>query len=407
MILKIAFKSLIKNYARSVTTIILTALASGVLVFMSAFMDGSHNKMLQNAVEVYSGYIEITNKEYRKNPNFDNLIFNRDEVDRVLETIDGVESFANRFETFVLLSTDKKTISSMIVGIEPQKEEKISMLKKSLIKGEYLSKGNKNRAYIGDELAKRLNVKVGDTISFIGNGVDYSFCADNLIIGGIFKTGLFEFDNSSVFVTLNYFDEVFVSKNMATMIVVLPKNRENAIILSNEIQTKLNSNLISESWKEFMSSLVKAMEMDSISGYITLGIFFVVIFFVILIYNFLLVFSRTREIGLLKAIGTSNSEVFGLLMFEVSLLAFIGVIIGGVISGYLNFYFSIHPIDFSSQAEQFKQYGLMSSDMPTEFNLLHIFRDMILIFILNILSTIYPILKLNSLTPLKALRNVL
>lgn len=406
-IYSIALKNIKANKKRSFITIFLSICSTVILIFISSFMDGSHNKMLQNAVELYPGYIQVNHKDFRSNPSFDNLIFNRDKTIKTIENNDGVELVSSRFETFVLLSSNTKSIGASITSIEPLKEEYLSILKKSLKKGEYLNPLDNNSLYIGYELAKRLKVDIGDKLSFVGTGADYSFCADIVIVKGIFQTALFEFDSNSAFLNQKYFDEVFVSSNLATSLVVLPKEPKNSQLLSDNINKNLDKELVSQSWQEFMESFVKAMEIDSIFGYLTIAIFFVVIFFVILIYTLLVVYSRIKEIGVLRAIGTTKNQILQMLIFESIILSTLSVIIGGIFGAYLAYYFSINPIELGAQYnEQFKQYGLMATSLPTEFNLVTIFRDMFIMFILNILSTLYPILNLNRYKPVEAINHV-
>ncbi|MEA3498355.1 MAG: FtsX-like permease family protein [Campylobacterota bacterium] len=406
-IYKIALKNITFNKKRSIVTILLGVISTALLIFLSALTDGSHNKMLKNAVEVYPGYIQITHKDFRDNPSFEHLIFDKNLVLNKLQAYNQIDTFSSRFETSVLFSSGDKSIGAMITGIDPKKEERLSKINSSLLKGEYLDNNDRNSLYIGDELAKRLKVDIGDSISFIGSGADYSFTADILKIKGIFKTGLYDFDANSAFLNSSYFDEIFLSSNFATTIIVLPKDIKNSLELSLQIDKNLPKELESKSWEQFMSSLLKAMELDTIFGYLTLSIFFIVIAFVILIYTLLVVYSRIKTIGVLKAIGTSKAQIRDMLIFESTVLSVFSAVIGGIVGGYLAYYFNINPIDYGTQFdEQFKQYGMMVTTMPTEFNIVNIFRDIIIIFILNILSTLYPIFKINSYKPIEAINHV-
>ena len=406
-ILLIALKNIKANKQRSIITIVLTMFSTVILIFSSTLMDGEHKIMLKNAVEIYPSYIQVMHKEFRDNPSLEHLIFDKEKVLNKLKLNSDIKLVSSRFETFALLSSKEKSIASMITGITPSNESKLSKLKDSLYKGEYLNDNDTNAIYLGNQLAKRLKVDIDDELSFVGTGADYSFCADILKVKGIFKTGLFEFDNNSVFLNNKYFDEVFSSSNMATSIIILPKDTQNSLQLSQNINKILNKDLVSQSWEEFMSALVKAMEVDSVFGYITLGVFFIVIFFVILIYTFLTLFSRIKEIGVLKAIGTSSKQIFKMLVVESVILSFISVLIGGIIGAYLAYYFSINPIELGAQYdEQFKQYGIMNTALPTDFNIVTILRDMFIIFMLAVLSTLYPIFKINKFTPVEAINHV-
>jgi len=155
-----------------------------------------------------------------------------------------------------------------------------------------------------------------------------------------------------------------------------------------------------------MAPLVKSMKLDSVFGYITLGIIFIVIFFVIMIYTLLAVFARIREIGIMRAVGTTPRQILGILLLESSILGFISVVAGGLIGAVFAYYFNVHPMVFSGMEEQFKQYGLAVSAMPTAFEPFTILRDMLVMFVLLLLSTLYPIIKVNRYQPIEAMHHV-
>ncbi len=406
MFLKLAFRNITASRNRSSVTVLLTSIMTTLLVFASAWMDGSHNTMIKNSVEIYPGYIQITEKDFRDNPSCDHLIFDEKAVAEKLKTNKDIAAFGARFESFVLFSVNEKAVGGMLADIEPEKEKQLSRLFSSLVKGAYLETIDTNKVYIGQELAKRLKLDIGDEVAFIGNGADYSFAADNLIVKGIFQTGLFEFDANSAFLAKGYFDQIMASENIATHFIVLPRHPEQAEQLAAIIGKDIGPEYQSTCWKETMAGLVKAMQLDSVFGYITLGIIFIVIFFVIAIYTLLTVFSRIREIGILRAIGTTPNQILTQLLLESGMLALVSVIIGGLIGGAIAYYFQLYPIAFSGMEEQFKQYGLAASEMPAAFMPIVIIRDMAIMFCLSVLSTLYPILKVNRFHPVEAIHHV-
>ncbi len=404
--MKMALRNIAAYKKRTIVTVLLTSLTTALLVFASAWNDGSHQTMIRNAVEIYPSYIQITGREFREKPSYDHLIFDVAAIREKLARIQGVAVSAARFESFVLYSAEEKAVGGMLTGIEPEQEPRLSRLAASLKSGEYLTAGDTNQVYIGNELAKRLKVDVGDELAFVGSGADYSFAADNLRVKGIFQTGLYEFDAATAFLNLAYFEEIMAAENYATHFIVLPEKREQVEELALEIGRAVGPDYASESWLQIMAELVKAMQLDSLFGYITLGIIFIVIFFVIMIYTLLTVYSRIREIGVLRAIGTTPRQIFGMLVLESALLAAVSVVMGGLIGGVIAYYFHINPITMSGFEEQFKQYGLAVSAMPTAFQPLIILRDMVVMFVLSVLSTLYPILKINRYRPVEAMHHV-
>lgn len=403
---KMAWKNLLAYKKRSIITLILVVCTTALMVFSSAFMTGSHETMIKSGVEIYPGYIQITHKDYRSSPGLENLIFDVGTVTGILSQLDGIETYGVRYESFVLYSHEDKAVAGLFTGIEPSKEQHLSRLKDSLVKGQYLDSEDLNVIYMGDELAKRLHLKVGDAFSFLGTDAEYSFTADNLTLKGTFKTGLYDFDASSAFVTKKYLDTVMATENIASHIIVLPSSKRSSHVLSITIDNEIGPEYTAEDWRVRLSGLVQAMKVDSIFGYITLGIIFLVIFFVIMIYTFLAVFTRVREVGILRAIGTTPAQVLTTFLLESIFLSMVSVLLGALIGGAVSYYFQVNPIDYSGYEEQFKQYGLAASAMPAYFSPMMVLRDMIIMFFLSILSTLYPIVKMVRFRPVEAMRHV-
>jgi len=406
MFFKIAVRNIFAYRKRSIITVILLTCTTALLVFATAYMDGSHARLIQSSVEIYPGYLQITHKGFRENPSLENLIFDAAQVNASLHDFPGIAVLAPRFESYVLFSSEEKAVGGMLTAIEPEKEMQISRLAASLKQGSYLTSADNGLVYMGSELARRLKVKVGDQLAFVGTGADYSFAADTLTVKGIFQTGLFDFDSRASFVAKPYFDRMMAAKNIATHFIVLPARTDEAADLAVAIGQRLGPEYESASWQQTMAGLVQAMRVDSIFGYITLGIIFMVIFFVVMIYTLLVVYARVREIGILRALGTGPGQIFSMLLLESVLLGLVSVLLGGLIGGALAYYFHINPIVFSGFEEQFKQYGLALTAMPTDFAPLVIMRDMAVMFVLSVAATLFPIFKVNRFRPIEAIHHV-
>jgi len=409
---KMALRQLFTHRKRSIVTILLSAFSTALFIFSIAINDGSHNQLIRSSVEIYPGYMEVTNRAFEDEPSFDNLIFDVEKAKAELEKVEGIKAQAVRFEAFALYSTDEQSIGGMFTAIEPEKEAEVSRLKSSLVEGEYLSSSDTNDLYLGVELAKRLKLGVGDTLSFISTGADYSFAADNLVIKGLFKTKLYDFDNASAFVNKAYFDTVMQSENIATHIIMSPVELDQIDAVTAAANGAVNSELVVKNYKQTLEDLIMAMEIDEIFGYITLGIFFIVIFFVIAIFAFLSVYARIRQIGVLRAIGTSPSQVVGMLLIEALILGILSVGMGGAAGAYSAHYYEKKPIALSSLTdmdveEYSKQYNFVAEvSVPTEFNPPKILMAMVVMLILNLLTVIYPIIMINRFTPTEAIRYV-
>lgn len=414
MILKMALKQILASKQRTVITILLTGFSAFILIFGQGFMLGTWDAIIKKSIELYPGYMKVINKEFEENPSFDNIIFDVTKTKADIAKVSGVLSATARFENYALFATDEQTIAGLLVGIEPENETKISKLKASLVDGKYLSSDDTNSLYIGIGLAKRLQLKVGDELAIISNGADFSFVADKVIVGGIFKTELFSFNNAAAFMNKKYFDTIMASENMATSIVMLPPDMDSVAQLSIDVTKYIQTNEKVTNYFTEMKELFDTMEIKQIFGLFQLGIMFTVIFFVIAIYSFLNVYARIREFGVLKAIGTSPWQVAKMLLAEAIILSSIGVTLGGLGGAYLVDHFEKNPlvakdvygdrIDMEKAVEEFDMVQI--TIMPTVFKLDYILIDIVLIFIVSLLSVFYPIIMINRKRPIDAMKYV-
>ncbi len=400
----LAIKNILFYKGRSITTFILTYFSATLFIVYVAFMDGSHISMLHNSLKVYTGSIQIYQKDYRDEGGYDYLIYDNKKITDILDKTEGIKSYTSRIETFGIASSDDESSAMMLTGVDFERESKISELKNALVDGEYNSKGN--CLYIGADLAKKLDVVVGDNVSFVGSAVDYSFAADNFKVCGTFKTGMYEFDSSSAFLNREYFDELFFSKNTSSYIVLNVDDLNNNDHVAESIREKLDPNYRLYTWQELMSAMVEAMEVDSIFGYISMSLFFIVIFFVILIYGFINVSSRIKEFGVLKSIGLSNTRIDKLLVYEMLILSLSALFLATLSGGYTAYFFELNPIVIEGMSELYKDYGIISDKIPTRFSLFTISWNVGLILILNLLSVVYPIIYLRRFNPIEAMRHV-
>jgi ABC-type lipoprotein release transport system permease subunit len=403
----LALKNILYYRGRSFTTFILTFLSTLFFIVYVSMMDGSHKSMLENSLKVYTGAIEVYKKGYRDEGGSEYYLEDVHAKIQKIQNIEGVEAVSARYETYGLLSSKEYSAASMIGVIDPEKEKKLSSLEIARKEGAYLHAKSGNCLYMGDVLAQKLHVGIGEELAFVGAASDDSFAADILKVCGTFKSGSHEFDGGSAFIAKEYFDAILYSHDKASYITI----RLNDINKIDTVHAKIVQVLADESlevltWRTLMKSMVEAMEVDSLFGYISLGLFLVVIFFVVMIYGFTNISSRIREFGVLRCIGLHRRDMLSLLLWEITLLSFFAILVATPIGAYICYYYSVNPIIIEGMAEMYKDYGIVSDEMPLDFNLFTILWNIAVIFVLNILSIIYPYYYVSSFTPIQASKHV-
>ena len=402
-----ALKNILFYKGRSITTFILTFISTMLFIVYVSMSEGSHNSMLENSLKIYTGAIEIYHKDYRELGGNEYLIDDVKVITDKLSGIKDIEVFSTRYETYGLLSSKEYSAAAMITGIEPDKEKLLSSIAIALSEGKFLDKNSRNCLYMGTGLVKKLRIKIGDEVTYVGAASDESFAADIFKLCGTFKTGSNEFDSSASFVSRSYFDGLMYADNKASYITVKVKNLDEVDKVNKEIEKVLNDeDLESLTWKSLMKTMVEAMEVDNIFNYISLSLFLVVIFFVIMIYGFINISSRIKEFGVLRCIGLSKTDIFSLLFYEIFMLSSVAIILATPIAGYICYYYELNPIVIEGLAEMYQDYGVISDEIPLEFDIFTISWNIGIIYILNFLSIIYPYFYINSYEPIEATRHV-
>ncbi len=403
---RLALKNIAHYRGRTVTTAGLSFITTLFFVIYVAFMDGAHENMLHDTLKIYNAPIHIDDARYRDKGGFDYLLGDVERVRKTAAATGHVTAVSARLESYALLSGPRESAGAMLTGIEPDNERKLSLLEKALQSGRYLHKDDTNALYLGEELARRLQVGLGDEVAFIGSAVDGSFAAELFTVVGIFKTGLYEFDASAAFVNKAWFDDVMRSRNMASYLAVNVDDLSRVDAVTAALNAQLHSPREAVSWKTLMHALVQAMEVDSLFGYISLGLFLIVIFFVIMIYGFLNLSTRMREFGVLRALGVRSEQIRQLVVYEALLLCLPPIVLAAVMGYGIAGYYELHPIVIEGMAEAYKEYGIVSDTIPMRCDLFTISWNALTVFGLNLLSIVYPLYYVKGFTPVEAMRHV-
>ncbi|MBU0580567.1 MAG: ABC transporter permease [Candidatus Margulisbacteria bacterium] len=407
LIIKIAWRNIIKNLRKSLVTLILGVMCCTLMVFYESFNEGSRGKMIDDSVAMFDGYLQIHGKDYQDHPNYDNLIYDVAEVKEKIKDIKGIKSYTTRLQTFALYSGKGDSVGGMLVGVDPSTEKDISRIIRGLQDGRFLKDNDTNAVYIGKDLAKKLEVGLGDEVVIISSAVDYSMAATKLRVCGIFQTNFFEFDSRAAFINKKFMDTEFLADNVASHIVIQPDKKDNTFILQKKIIGVLDKKKYEVfSWREMADDLVQFMKIDYTFDHISFALLLIIVFFVIMIFSLISIFQRSKEIGIMRAIGTTHKQVYLILFTEILILAVISVILGGIFGSMIALHFQNHPIvlNFDSDLmDMYKQWGIYDLTMPAKLNMKSFLSGVIPVFLLILLAVWYPAWKVNQLKPIEAI----
>jgi putative ABC transport system permease protein len=409
--MKMAWRNIWRNARRSVLTISAVAFASLLLVFMLSFQLGSYDAMINTSVKIHTGHIQIQAKGYNEKQDMRLVVSDPEAIGKMLEKIPQVEAYTFRANGFSLLSSKDRTYGGLVIGIDPKRESELSRLKTLIREGRYLAEDDTDQALVGKLLAKNLHIGLGDEVVVLGQGQDGSIAATVYKVKGIYETGQDEFDRASIQVPLQNFQEVYSMRGSVHEVVVTSRSLKAVPEIKQAISARIaqvNTKypLVALSWDQLTPGLKQGIQMDLYSGYIMYGLLILVVAFSILNTFLMAVFERTKEFGMLLAIGTTPKRLSKLLLMESAIITLIGIFFGLVIGSGITLYFQSHGLLLSGgTSELMSQFGIPDRIYP-ELSLLSASFGPVVVLGITMLTALYPALKVWRLQPVEAMMAV-
>jgi putative ABC transport system permease protein len=369
--------------------------------FSIAFMDGSYNNVINMFTRNQLGHIQIHQAEYRGRPALYRTVDDYMAIGEALDRFDRVRAWAPRVYAAGLASVKHKTSGVRIIGIDPARENAATRFEKKIAEGSGFSTGPAYEALLGKGLANRLGADVGGDIVIVSQGADGSIANERYTIKGIIDSGNEADDKTALYLHLADAQELFVLENHVHEIAIVSGGIRGLYRLSNDISVAIGRpDLVVEPWQEFARSFYDAMKADQKGNWISLVIITMLVAIGVLNTVLMTVLERTREYGLLRAVGTSPGQVFNLVIVEVAVMAVISVA-AGIAAGFaLNYAFSIVGIPIP----EVEYGGVTFSKMFTEINMRSYLIPLLSIVLSATAVSVFPALKAARTRPAVAMR---
>ena len=314
-IIKLAWRNMWRNWRR--TAIAMTAIILGLilLIFMDAMIKGSDQAIFGNAVRLYGGNIQIHAPGYRARASrFPMLpVNNADTVIEVAYAQPQVVLASKRINTGGMISERGGTYPVSITGIQPGIEAPISLVAENISQGRFLQDDDKNAIVIGKGLADLIKVNVGERVTLVGRRKNESMRQHTMTIVGIYDLGLEEAEKGMVFINLPDAQTLYNLRNQQTEVTISLEIVGQEETLMTALQSDLPSYEV-DSWETLRPEIRQTMDIKS--TFTTIFGIVVLIIASIGVLNLMLmaVFERTREMGVLSALGMRGRQLMLLLL---------------------------------------------------------------------------------------------
>ncbi|MBU3911655.1 MAG: lipoprotein-releasing ABC transporter permease subunit [Candidatus Omnitrophica bacterium] len=359
------------------------AVGVAALIVVLAVMSGFDNDLRDKIVGTNS-HIVIEKEGGIENYNF--LIEELDNMPDVVASSPFVNGQA-------LIKTEKEVLGVIFRGIDPDREQKVTKL------GEYLQAGTlsleKDSVLIGAELAWRLNFNIGDAVSLVSAA---SPKPKEFIVSGIFKSGMFDYDMNLVFTSIEGAQEFYDVGDMAGGIGIRVADAYKADIIKDTIQEEIGFDYWVRSWSDLNKNLFSALKLEKMTMFIILALIVLVACFNIVSTLIMMVMEKTKDIGILKSIGATNSSVKSIFMLNGFLIGFLGTAIGGACGFVLCYILKTY------QFIKLPRDIYYIDRLPVNLNINDAITVIISAMMITLISTVYPAWQAARLQPVDALR---
>ena len=407
MYLTLAWRNIWRNKRRSFITIGSITFAVFLACIMRSMQLGSYERMIENAARFYTGYIQVHKNGFWDDKTIDNSFeYNKSLISKI-ENTPGVEVAVPRVESFALAAFGTKTKGAFVLGIAPEKEDQLTRVKDKLVEGSYLSKDDKS-VMIAQGLAEYLKMGIGDTIILISQGYHGANAAGIYPVKGIMKFPIPDQNNQTVYLPLKEAQWFYNLENQLTSIALVVDKANHVEIIVADISVQLDTTALEVmGWYDLMPDLVQGIEIDNISGKVMLWILYSVIGFGMFGTYLMMTAERMYEFGVMMSVGMKLILMQFIIFIEMVMMTSIGVIMGVGISLPILIYYYNNPIFISGEAATaIENFGVEAayffSLQPSLF-----YNQAWAIFIMALILSLYPLIIIQNLKPVKAMREAI
>jgi len=405
--LRLAWRNIWRHRRRTIIIVGAMGLALAMMMMYDGLVDGFNNAIYGNAIRVLGGNIQIHAAGYREKVDSNPLIpLPNDEavVQAALANPDVIAA-ARRIETGGLMSSREGAFSISIIGIEPDAEEPVSLIYENIVDGRWLKADDQDMVLIGRGLAEVTGVQVNDRITMVGSDAHKQNRQRTMTVIGIYDIGMPSIEKQTVYISLAEAQSLFNLRDQSTEVQVTLNDigQEGRVV---EALVPAMPGYEVESWDKNYPEIAMALT----SKNFVMDIFSVVIEVIagIGVLNLLLmaVFERTREIGLLGAMGLKPRQIATLFILEGTMIGVVGVIVGVALGIAFNASFQQVGFDYSSFASTAEFMALINGRVYPSLGLGKILGRAITVLIITTLAAWIPAREASHREPAQALHYV-
>lgn len=326
LFVRVAWRNLWRRRLRTWLSAGSLAFAIFLVSFFVAMQAGTYGSWIDTATRLTTGHLQVQHPDYQENPKSANAVAGGTELARRLERLPNIVGVAPRAEAFALVSVGERSFGAMVMGVDGEREAALFDLPGRIVAGEYLPRADS--AYVGTALAANLGVELGGEIVALGSSEEGGVAVLVLTVDGLFETGQAELDRSILQAPLPAMQAAFQLGDAVHRIAIATTDSSRIEQFAPAIAERLPAGARLLTWSELLPEVEQSVELDRIGGAIIYWLLMIVVTISVVNAFVITVFERTREFGMLIAIGMKPNAIVGMLATEAVFVWLLGAAIG-------------------------------------------------------------------------------
>ncbi len=405
--LRLAWRNVWRQRRRTFLITIAMGVMMALLVLYDGMISGFEQAIYGNAIQLLGGNIQVHAPGYNDKIGRKPLLplADPDAVVQTAEKDSDVVAATKRIVTGGLVTNREGAFSVSIIGVETDKEALISPVAKNISKGRYLNPDDGDLIVIGQGLATAMNIGVGDRITMVGRSTHEQTRQRTMTLVGIYDVGVPSVEKTTIYMSLIEAQQLFGLDGQVTEVVVSLKQIGQEAGVVNYINANQPDYEV-DTWVNTVPELKQTMDMKSS----VMNVFGVIMLCVaaIGILNLLMmaVFERTREIGVLGALGLKPREIMIIFLLEGTLIGILGAVLGAILGTIVNGTLGYYGIDYGALADLTEYTALISGRIYSQLVPMKVLQHALTVVIIATIAALYPAFQASQREPAEALHYV-
>ena len=425
-IILVAWRNIWRNARRSLITATAMAVSVAMCMALVVFNDGFYEGFYDVLVKQKLSHVQVSNPNFAKTRSMYDTLDAAETLIEKIEQTSGTSAVTGRLHGTSLISKGEQSSGVSLMGIYPSREAALTSAKDQLIEGSYLTDEASQQIILGETLKNDIEAKLGEEVVLFSQAADGSMASGIYTVAGVYRSGSMMQDRGAQ-IHISDLQEFLVLDNQIHEILALGAEDELedverfaanitasiegvpglAIVDRDADISGIENPLQVETWWQASPQTLELMKFRDVGVFIFLGIVFFIAGFVVLNTMLMSVFERTRELGVLKALGLRPGKMIQLIVVESIFLSGLAAVIGLVVGGILSWLLITKGMDLSGGTGEPLQF-MGANFGPRIYGSLDLYLTSLptaALFLISVLASLWPAYRASRLEPVEAIRH--